>query len=282
MTNLVYTYIYIKKECDEKKLNVILLVALVGILFSCMQMKDNEPLVKVKALAININPDKISIEVDQTTQLKAVVIPSDANESILWSSLSPDVAIVSPQGLVTSLKEGEAIITAKAGDKSSTALIIVENIVPEPLEYCVPEASFKKYAEISEISLNGVVLTGDSDGFYTELIDQVINISGNEATLIVEVDQANTTVNDKFILAAYIDWNFDGDFKDADEEVLMEEWAANGIKKFETKISIPKNAESSSRIRVAFYFDGGTTNMKNGCGIMDSGDVKDFMYKIIH
>ncbi|MGB5989434.1 MAG: Ig-like domain-containing protein [Marinifilaceae bacterium] len=266
----------------KKKLNLILSIALLGILFSCMQMKNNEPLVKVKALAINITPDKVSMEVDQTKQLKTIVIPSDANETILWSSLSPEVARVSPQGLVTSLKEGEAIITAKAGDKSSTALITVENIVLEPLEYCIPEASFKKYAEISEISLNGEELYGDSDGVYTELIDQVINISGNETTLIVEVDQANTTVNDKFILAAYIDWNLDGDFKDADEEVLMEGWAANGVKRFETKISIPKNAESSSRIRVAFYFDGGTTSMKNGCGIMDSGDVKDFTYKITH
>lgn len=271
---------YSKTKQMKKNLNVLLLISVIGILFSCVKMPDDTPISKTKVLAISIDPDHVSMEVNKTIQLNATVVPKDIKEPILWSSLAADIATVSPEGVVTSLKEGETIITAKIGDKSCTARITVKNIVPVPANYCVPDASFKRYAVISEIVLNDTKLEGRDDGFYSDLTDKIINITSSESKLTVEVDQAETTTNDKFILVAYIDWNGDGDFKDVNEEIFMENWDANGKKKFEAKISVPKDAKTSSRVRIAFYFDGGNTDMTHGCGTMDSGDVKDFMYKI--
>ena len=52
-----------------------------------------------------------SIAVDSSFQLTAEIIPADAgNPAIAWSSSDTEVAVVDPNGLVTALSEGEAIL----------------------------------------------------------------------------------------------------------------------------------------------------------------------------
>lgn len=63
----------------------------------------------------------------QTVQLTATIGPDDINVpyTLLWTSSDPTVASVDETGLVTALKGGEAVITAKAGDVSASCTVSV-------------------------------------------------------------------------------------------------------------------------------------------------------------
>ena len=76
-----------------------------------------DPIVKVTE--INLWPTSAIIEIGQTEQLTAAVLPSDAdNKEVEWSSSDTSVATVDANGLVTGVAKGEATITATAKDGS--------------------------------------------------------------------------------------------------------------------------------------------------------------------
>ena len=63
---------------------------------------------------------------DAAVQLKATVLPEDATDkTVTWSSDKTSVATVDATGNVTAVAEGEATITAKAGDKTATCKVTV-------------------------------------------------------------------------------------------------------------------------------------------------------------
>ena len=63
---------------------------------------------------------------DAAVQLKATVAPDNATDkTVTWTSDKPAVATVDATGKVTAVAEGEATITAKAGDKTATCKVTV-------------------------------------------------------------------------------------------------------------------------------------------------------------
>lgn len=71
---------------------------------------------------------KVSIREGDTLRLKTVVNPSNAsNRKLEWSSSKPAVVSVKPNGVITAIKPGRAVITAKAqdGTKKAVSTIIV-------------------------------------------------------------------------------------------------------------------------------------------------------------
>lgn len=76
----------------------------------------------------SITLDKESVEtfIGRTVSLAATIVPYYAtNRTITWTSSNPNVASVSPDGLVTALKEGNVVITASADGKEATCPITV-------------------------------------------------------------------------------------------------------------------------------------------------------------
>ena len=74
-----------------------------------------------------------TIEVDETLQLKAEVLPSGANQTVTWSSGNPSVATVSETGLVTGVAEGSVQIRAGVtADITGSITITVEDNTPTP------------------------------------------------------------------------------------------------------------------------------------------------------
>ena len=64
---------------------------------------------------------------DAAAQLKATVAPDNATDkTVTWTSDNPAVATVDATGKVTAVAEGEATITAKAGDKTATCKVTVK------------------------------------------------------------------------------------------------------------------------------------------------------------
>lgn len=71
---------------------------------------------------VTINRSSANIEVDETLQLTAT---SSTDANITWTSSDTSIATVSADGLVTGIKEGTVVITAKGSEKTATCTITV-------------------------------------------------------------------------------------------------------------------------------------------------------------
>ena len=85
----------------------------------------------VKVSNVTVNPATVKLtSKGQTTQLSAIVLPSNAeNKSIVWSTSNASVATVDNNGVVTAVANGNATITAAALDgsgKSGSCVVTVE------------------------------------------------------------------------------------------------------------------------------------------------------------
>lgn len=89
----------------------------------------------VKVESVSVAPDGVTLEIGDTQQLTATVLPANAdNKSVTWSSEPTSVATVSESGLVTAISGGEATITVTTEDgaKTATATVTVNEPEPEP------------------------------------------------------------------------------------------------------------------------------------------------------
>ena len=110
--------------------------------------------VKVTVFATGITLDKTNLTmevVDAPVKLTAKVTPDGAIDgAVTWSSDKTDVATVDANGNVTAVGNGEAKITAKAGDHSATCTVKVTNTV----------TLSKLDRSVKFTAKNGYILTG--------------------------------------------------------------------------------------------------------------------------
>lgn len=75
---------------------------------------------------IILNANELSLEIGDTFQLTAEVLPEDAtDQTIIWESSSPDSVIVDETGLLTALYAGSATIIARSADGNCEASCLV-------------------------------------------------------------------------------------------------------------------------------------------------------------
>ena len=131
--------------------------------------------VTVPVESITLDKTSLTMKVGETATLKATVKPDDATDkTVTWSSADKSIATVDKTGKVTAVKEGETVITAKAGDKTATCKVTVNNYVfsIDPMEVkaagngdafgitvtCTGEYSLGEMSEwISEYSVSGTI-----------------------------------------------------------------------------------------------------------------------------
>ncbi len=83
----------------------------------------------VAVTGITLNKNTLSLIVGGSETLTATVTPGDATgKSVTWISNDTGVATVSADGEVTAITVGEAIITAKAGEKTASCTVTVNPI----------------------------------------------------------------------------------------------------------------------------------------------------------
>ena len=88
----------------------------------------------VAVTSVKLDKTELALTVgDAAVQLKATVAPDNATDkTVTWTSDKPAVATVDATGKVTAVAEGEATITAKAGDKTATCKVTVKAAAPAP------------------------------------------------------------------------------------------------------------------------------------------------------
>lgn len=84
--------------------------------------------------SVSISRTSVTVVEGRTVSLKATIRPTNATyKTANWQSSDEEVAIVSPSGVITGLKEGTAIITAAAKDssgKSAKCHVVVKPVTP--------------------------------------------------------------------------------------------------------------------------------------------------------
>ena len=135
----------------------------------------------VAVVSVALDVTSVTLEEMQTTRLVATVSPGDATDkTVTWTSSDSSIATVNQEGLVTGIKEGQATITAKAGEKSAECVVTVK----------------KKVVPVTAVSINksSLALTiGESETLTAtvspeDATDKTVTWSSSDAT-VVDVDQ---------------------------------------------------------------------------------------------
>ena len=91
---------------------------------------------EILATSISLNQSQLSLQVGNTSQLIATVLPDSAtNTSVTWLSNAPSVASVDENGLVTALAVGNATITATTTDGSNLSASCGVTVTEDLSEY---------------------------------------------------------------------------------------------------------------------------------------------------
>jgi uncharacterized protein YjdB len=97
-------------------------VCFFALICSCDKTQEKE----VPVESVSISQPIAELLVGESIQLIAMISPKQAtDQTVIWASSKPSVAIVSDGGIVTALAEGESTIIANAGGKSASCLVTV-------------------------------------------------------------------------------------------------------------------------------------------------------------
>lgn len=105
-----------------KKSFYLLMSAAALVLFAAGCAKD------IPVEQVSVEPEEVTLALGETTVLTVTVLPEDADYNLAFSSSDEDVAVVSAEGEIEAIAEGEAVITVKAGRFSATCAVMV--IIP--------------------------------------------------------------------------------------------------------------------------------------------------------
>lgn len=128
-----------------------------------------DPVVEVES--VTLNKTEITLEAGATETLTATVLPENATDkTVTWETSNAEVATVA-NGVVTAVAKGEATITAKAGEKSATCKVTVNE--PAPAYLTIAEAKEKSVGEtitvrgeVTAVSGKSAYIADETGGFY--------------------------------------------------------------------------------------------------------------------
>lgn len=126
--------------------------------------------------------------------------------------------------------------------------------------------------DTSPNSNSSVDATGDIDDSLTETLEFILNI---DKTLTLDIAQPS---GETYYLQAWIDWNKDDDFDDADEQVAVNETDNDGDGQIEITVNVPSTIVSSnSFIRLRWSSQLGL----NISDIAPDGEVEDYEVQLL-
>lgn len=134
--------------------------AIIGDFSATCEVTVYTPIIEAEKVVLNV--DKVELNIGETVQLEATVLPEDTTDKTLeWKSSNEEVAIVDESGLVSAIGEGTAIITVTCGEASTQCEITVieengvESIFANPNSsisiYSVDGVIIKKEAKVEDL-----------------------------------------------------------------------------------------------------------------------------------
>ena len=138
--------------------------------------------------------------IGSTQQLTATLVPSDSTAQVQWESSDTSVATVSSSGLVTSVADGNATITASVGEVFATCSVSVVEVTVESLNAVLNASGHTFYAgdDINDIKPYLTVTATYSDSTTATIPSGSYTLSGSlvagENTITVSYEGVSTTV----------------------------------------------------------------------------------------
>ncbi|MCG8731893.1 M4 family metallopeptidase [Tenacibaculum finnmarkense] len=162
----------------------------------------------------------------------------------------------------------EANISVSSATLNVTTLAI-------PVSYCESKGTKVSYEWIDYVAFGGMTNTTAANGGYGDFTSKVATVvQGTTNQLVLSAGFASSTYNEYFTV--WIDYNKDGDFSDAGEQVTTgnSSSATNRV----ANIVIPENAKlGKTRMRVSMKYNSASTS----CGTFGDGEVEDYTVNII-
>ena len=87
---------------------------------------------RINVTSITLDPDSLSLTVDEALPMTATLLPANHNQpgTVNWSSSDEAIAIVSHEGIVTGVAEGTCTITASFGSVKATCPCTIKAATP--------------------------------------------------------------------------------------------------------------------------------------------------------
>lgn len=136
-----------------------------------------------------------------------------------------------------------------------------------PPSYCATGGQNAAYEWINRVALSNIDNTSGDNGGYADFTGQVANLTPGSYTINLEPGFGGTVYVEHW--KVWIDFNVDGDFDDAGEELFYEVSNAN----VSGNITIPSGTGTiNTRMRIAMRWN----NDPASCGSFDYGEVEDY------
>ena len=239
-------------------------------------------------VASNVRPNvndvvKITTKTDFATNFEWNIFPTTFSYENGTSSTSKNPEVKFTKG-------GAYTFTLTAynapGGQSATTKKVIKNKYVIVLDYCIPLVDINS----SDVGINKVVLSKDSKAMLTnesEAGASSYTDYSDDADMIVpeltfgaeyEVEVTRNTISNDVNYKVWIDFNIDGDFNDANEEVLTSGKISTASASAKFKVPTLANSfEGRARMRVGVsYSDFSNTP----CGVNTVGEFEDYAIKL--
>lgn len=187
-----------------------------------------------------------------------------------WTTGTINGTTATLTGLQT-LTDYEAQVRSVCSDGSQSNYSSSINFNTTNVAYCSSNGNNVSDEYIGRVQFNSIdQASGAGSGGYTDYTGTSTNVSaGNSYTLTVTPTWTGTVYSEGY--AAWIDWNQDGDFNDAGEQV----WSLGATSNTPVSgtVSVPSGATpGATRMRVSMKYNGTPT----ACESFEYGEVEDY------
>ena len=167
--------------------------------------------------SVTLNKTELTLKVGGEETLTATVAPDDATDkAVTWSSDNTAIATVE-NGKVTAIAAGTATITAKAGDKTDTCSVTVN----EAVTYTVTEGEWNEALDLKykNLTFTGTV-TGASGEMTLKLIEDgsIHQISSGDISWGEHIYRVNSDKTVSYFLKTETGWEAHGTAYDTLQE----------------------------------------------------------------
>ena len=150
-----------------------------------------EPYIEVTS--ISLNTDSLTLDVGETAELKATILPENAtSKDVVWSSSDDSVVTVDDNGLVTAINKGTAIVTAMA-DNGSVSQVAVT------VDYAAAIYGSSLALE-GKIGINFYLNIAEEE---LEYLNVVMTMNGQTTTVPASEGKASTVAGQKLRMFVY-------------------------------------------------------------------------------